>query len=227
MVVVEEEVGGCHPDQVRELSKTLSISIYKKIFSFQGGSSCNTDRCNKITIAVICTVAGIAVIGCVIYVCYRTNSSTGTPAVNNGAFVQNISSNQTLDMKNKSLFQSGTWKSQYCQYGKWHGPHQLSLTFTTNNTQVKGTGCDDVGSFNISGTYSTKTQRLAFEKKYQAGTGNRAENLGHKVIIQLEWNSHTNQFEGKWYVRTAKYSGQDKFTLKRSPQQYSNPNLIV
>lgn len=92
---------------------------------------------------------------------------------------------------------------------------------------VKGSGNDDVGSFTVDGTWSTQTKRLAFKKTYRAGTGNRAENLGHTVIIQLEWNSHTSQFEGKWYVRTAKYNGENKFTLKRSSQQYSNVHLIV
>jgi hypothetical protein len=56
-------------------------------------------------------------------------------------------------------------------------------------------------------------------KNYQAGTGNRAENLGHHVTIQLIWNSDSHQFEGKWYVRTNKYHGEDKFELKFDGRQ--------
>jgi hypothetical protein len=51
--------------------------------------------------------------------------------------------------------------------------------------------------------------------------------LGHTVTIQLYWNPDNNQFEGKWYVQTAKYRGEDKFELKLSNQAHSIINLKV
>ncbi|CAF4295133.1 unnamed protein product, partial [Adineta steineri] len=68
--------------------------------------------------------------------------------------------------------------------------------------------------FTINGIYSHETSRLGLSKKYQLGTGNKTENLGHTVTIQLTWNKTSNQFEGKWYVQTNKYRGNDKFQLK-------------
>ncbi|CAF1106498.1 unnamed protein product [Adineta steineri] len=119
------------------------------------------------------------------------------------------------------MFKSGHWKSQYFQYGKWHGPCRFSLTFDTNSMTVKGTGSDDIGKFTINGIYSHETSRLGLSKKYQLGTGNKTENLGHTVTIQLTWNETNNQFEGKWYVQTNKYHGNDKFQLKFDGQHLS------
>ena len=58
------------------------------------------------------------------------------------------------------------------------------------------------------------TRRIGLTKIYQKGTGNPAENLGHTVTIQFEWNFRKRRFEGKWYVKTNKYSGNNKFRLK-------------
>jgi hypothetical protein len=80
--------------------------------------------------------------------------------------------------------------------------------------KVTGSGADDVGTFIIDGTYSVETHRMDFIKQYQIGTGNRLENLGHQVTIQLTWNAGNHQFEGKWYVTTSTYRGEDKFQLK-------------
>ena len=85
--------------------------------------------------------------------------------------------------------------------------------------KVTGSGSDDIGTFTIDGTYSVKTRRIGLTKKYQVGTGNPSENLGHQVTIQLTWNAQNNQFEGKWYVQTSKYHGEDKFELKFVGQQ--------
>ncbi|CAF1047009.1 unnamed protein product [Adineta steineri] len=120
----------------------------------------------------------------------------------------------TILKSDTSMFKSGYWKSQYFQYGKWHGPCRFSLTFENSSTTVKGTGSDDIGKFTINGVYSHETSRLGLSKKYQLGTGNKTQNLGHTVTIQLTWNKSSNQFEGKWYVRTNKYHGNDKFQLK-------------
>lgn len=168
-----------------------------------------------------------SLIYCACKICSVTNPIAGRPLRSNAAFIKQASSDQKAEMSEKSPFQSGTWNSQYYQYGSWHGPHHLSLTFTDGKMTVNGSGNDDVGSFTVDGNYSTQTNRLALKKTYRAGTGNRAENLGHTVTIQLEWHSQSSQFEGKWYVRTAKYQGENKFRLKRSSQQYANAHVIV
>lgn len=117
---------------------------------------------------------------------------------------------QAIDIK---LFQSGSWESQYFQYKQWYKSYQMDLTFDTLKSEIIGSGVDVVGTFTIEGIYSTQTRRMALTKKYQLGTGNPLENLGHDVTIQLEWNRSTNQFEGKWYVRTRKFKGDGEFKM--------------
>jgi hypothetical protein len=118
-----------------------------------------------------------------------------------------------------NAFQSGIWSSRYFQYKSWHGAYQLSLSFDSQLMKVTGSGSDDVGTFTVDGIYSIKTGRIGLTKTYQAGTGNPLENLGHEVTIQLTWNRQKNQFEGKWYVQTSKYHGENKFELKLYKQQ--------
>lgn len=79
---------------------------------------------------------------------------------------------------------------------------------------VTGGGSDSIGTYTIEGHYSYQTRRIGITKAYQLGTGCSSENLGHSVTIQLEWNVNLSHFEGKWYVRTQKYVGEDKFELK-------------
>lgn len=54
---------------------------------------------------------------------------------------------------------------------------------------------------------------MGLTKTYRLGTGNPVENLGHDVTIQVEWNRYSQQFTGKWYVRTAKYHGSGEFKM--------------
>ncbi len=112
--------------------------------------------------------------------------------------------------------------SHYFHYEKWHGPHIFSLSFDHQELKVTGRGIDDVGTFSIDGIYSLNTRRIGFTKKYQKGKGNLSENIGHTVIIQLEWNLKKRQFDGKWYVRTKKYHGEDRFELK-----FDRPTIVV
>ncbi|CAF1539891.1 unnamed protein product, partial [Rotaria sordida] len=79
---------------------------------------------------------------------------------------------------------------------------------------ITGSGSDDIGTFTIDGIYSVETRRIGLTKTYTRGTGNQLENLGHQVIIQLTWNVQNDQFEGKWYVQTSKYHGENRFELK-------------
>lgn len=140
----------------------------------------------------------------------------------NTAFVHSSKSNGSkYEPSGDTIFRSGIWSSRYHQYQRWHGPHKFSLSFDSQSMKVTGTGSDDVGTFTINGDYSTETRRIGLTKKYQAGTGNRSENLGHGVSIQLAWNTQNNQFEGKWYVQTSKYHGEDKFELKLEQENFS------
>lgn len=120
------------------------------------------------------------------------------------------------------MFKSGTWSSKYYQYRKWHGPFEFSLLFDLPSMKITGLGSDDVGKFTIEGIYSLKTRRIGLIKTYTKRTGNPRENLGHRVTIQLEWNPEKNVFEGKWYVQTRKYHGENKFELK-----YKEPISII
>lgn len=79
---------------------------------------------------------------------------------------------------------------------------------------VNGSGCDDVGEFTIDGTFSDHTQRMGLTKYYKKGTGDPSQNLGHSVDIQVSFNPQWNRFEGRWYVQTKKYHGEDEFELK-------------
>ena len=114
---------------------------------------------------------------------------------------------------NGKIFESGNWTSRYYQYKKWHGPHELSLSFDHQTSTIKGSGTDSIGTYAIDGIFSPHSQRIGLTKTYQLGTGNPIENLGHTVTIQLEWNSVHHQFKGKWYVRTKSFRGEDLFEL--------------
>ncbi len=63
-------------------------------------------------------------------------------------------------------------------------------------------------------------------KVYQLDTGNRTENIGHKVTIQLIRNSAVGQFEGKWRVKTSNYHDENKFELKYEKLQELSANPL-
>ena len=152
--------------------------------------------------------------------CYKR--CKGRPKQQNTTFIHSSKANVSkYEPSESTIFRSGVWSSLYFQHGRWHGPFKLSLSLNPQSMKATGTGSDDVGTFTIDGEYSTETRRFGLTKRYQAGTGNRAENLAHQVIIQLTWNAQTNQFEGKWYVQTSKYHGEDKFEL-RFEQEHSS-----
>ncbi len=142
----------------------------------------------------------------------------------NEIFVNKVdkTSSETKMKDSDNIFLSGHWVSHYFHYEQWHGPHTFSLSFDHQKLKVTGRGIDDVGTFSIDGIYSLNTRRIGLTKKYQEGTGNLLENLGHTVIIQLEWNFEKRQFDGKWYVRTKKYHGEDRFELK-----FDRPTIVV
>jgi hypothetical protein len=156
-------------------------------------------------------------------VCYR-NRCKGRLRQNNSTFTNlTTSRNPRQDAYDTNPFQSGIWSSRYFQYKRWHGPYQFSLSFDPQLMKVTGSGSDDVGIFAIDGIYSDTTRQMDLTKIYQAGTGNPSENLGHQVTIQVTWNAQNNQFEGKWYVHTSKFRGEDKFELKFNRQDEPPP----
>jgi hypothetical protein len=188
-----------------------------------GSGGCLTDQC-KYDGLLIGIVFGV-IIGAILLCCICAGLVVfcrGRPLRTNTTFIKAAAYDDMLETDNKSIFQSGTWTSRYHQYRSWHGPHRLSLTFDVGEMKINGTGSDDVGTFKITGIYSTKTQRVGLTKTYRAGTGNPTQNLGHSVTIQLYWNPSNNQFEGKWYVQTKKYRGEGKFELKNPNQPKSN-----
>lgn len=152
------------------------------------------------------------------------NTRTNKPPVSNETFV-NIVDETSSEMKKEDLnniFQSGQWISFYIQYSKWHGPHTFSMYFDHETLKINGTGTDDVGDFSIDGIYSLKTGRLDLTKVYQKGTGSPYENFGHTVVIQVKWNVKERQFDGKWYVNTRKYCGQDFIKFK-----FNGPTMAI
>lgn len=179
------------------------------------GRSCKGDGCSS-WVVYVSIFGGIAalillIVGIMCYKKHRNNRSVEP----NVMFIKNTPIKHPEDEKyDTSMFKSGYWTSRYFQYGKWHGPHRFFLTFDSFSMKMTGSGSDDVGTFTLEGLYSPQTCRLALTKKYQAGTGNLQENLGHQVTIQLTWNAKSNQFEGKWYVQTSRYNGENKFELK-------------
>ncbi len=177
---------------------------------YRGGRTCTDDACRRES-----TIESYFIIGCIIViviVVFFSQSSTGKPAQSNEIYV-NLPSNE-IDEQDFNQFQSGFWSSRYYQYDTWHGPYQFSLLFDPRTWKVTGNGLDDVGAYAIEGIYSTKTNRIGLTKTYQMGTGDPAQNLGHNVTIQVTWNLSQRQFEGKWFVQTSKYSGENKFELK-------------
>ncbi|CAF1226655.1 unnamed protein product [Rotaria sordida] len=182
------------------------------------GSSCQGSDCRKVGIIVGSVIGGIlgliAVIFLIIFCCRRYR---GRPSESNTSFINKNSTNElnkTYQTYEENYFKNGDWMSRYYQYGQWHGPHLMSLTFDHATGQVTGHGYDDVGKFTIDGTFSEENQRIALNKTYALGTGDPKENSGHAATIQLTWNTIHGQFEGKWFVQTSNYRGEDKFELK-------------
>ncbi|CAF2408197.1 unnamed protein product [Rotaria sp. Silwood2] len=174
---------------------------------------CRTRECDlqDSISAVIGALVGVGVLTCWIVSCYR-RCTRGRPSQVNTDFIREYNlGNRNYE---RDPLETGIWSFRYYQYGKWHGPYRLPLSFDRYLGKVTGEGTDDVGSFIFDGIFSLENLRLALTQKYVEGTGDPNENLGHISTIQLTWNSKNNQFEGKWYVRTSKYSGEGEFELK-------------
>jgi hypothetical protein len=158
---------------------------------------------------------GLICVCCFCYACHQKDK--GEPCQTNETFV--ALNRRDVERGAKELylnnaFQSGTCSCRYYQYGAWHGPHLLSLSFNDADMTIKGSGTDDVGTFTADGIYSKSTRRIGLTEHYQRGTGDPSQNLGHDVAIQVIYNAQRNQFEGKWYVQTHKYHGEGQIEFK-------------
>jgi len=189
------------------------------------GGGCQGENCRQGgLIALACLLVATGVFVLVYLLCY---CNRGRPSKDHAAFV-NSGGSATMPQEQEmhetkrnvsqmeglvtNVFQSGIWTGRYFQYGDWHGPYEMILNFDRQSI-IAGWGTDDVGKFTVKGVYSRQTGRIGLTKTYQAGTGNVLENLGHEVKIQLTKNSRSQKFEGKWYVKTSNYGGEDKFEL--------------
>ncbi|UJR12043.1 hypothetical protein I4U23_016221 [Adineta vaga] len=150
--------------------------------------------------SVVGSIFGLPILCCCcfFFVKHLKYIFTGKNIRTNWIFV-NVAPRRNIDKtENAYIFQLGTWVSRYHQYHEWHKQDYLLLSFDSLKLKVEGKGHDNVGTYTVSGIYSTETQRIGLIKTYQQGTGNPLENLGHSVVIQLLWNSKESQFEGIW-----------------------------
>jgi hypothetical protein len=172
-----------------------------------------------IILIILCSIC----LGCSIRI-YR-QSLRGRPVRSNSSYINSGVAMQ-YDMS-KSVFISGTFESYYYQYNKYHGPSNLQLAFYPEAGYiVHGGGVDDIGTYIITGIYSPRTLRMGLEKRYQIGTGNPSENLGHIVTIQVEWNFPNKQFQGKYYLRTSKHRDENLFIIRFQHPKHSRPYTI-
>ena len=178
------------------------------------GSSCTSDECRRkagiITGSVLGGIFGLLAI--IFTTRWCAKRWQGRPYRSNAEFIDQTSNEASV--YEKDHFENGIWSSRYYQNGRGHGPYSLSLRFDRGMSTVSGEGNDDVGTFTIDGVFSVKSHRMALTKKYQAGTGDSLQNFGHTVTIQVTWNGVNEQFEGKWFIQTARYRDEDKFELK-------------
>jgi hypothetical protein len=213
--------------------KTILIHSYKSLIpgSIDGHGlysssdiSCSSSNCRQQTTIIIGSIlgGGIGIVLLLVGILFYCSRCKGRPAQTNLTFV-NPTNDKTYkhDFCDITLFKSGIWSSRYFQFGMWHDFHHFTLLFNPQTSKISGSGSDNIGIFSMDGTYSLKTKRIGMIKTYQLGTGKRLDNSGYQMIIQVIWNSETRQFEGKWYVRTKKYRGENKFELKFNKYQQS------
>ena len=185
----------------------------------RSGSGCRGPQCRRAGIIAGSVVGGVVgltlIILLIVYCCYRRRnrrSASNLPPINRQDPRHSL---DRSDSTNKNVsFRSGVWSSRYYQYGRWQGPHRMSLQFDPASGQVTGHGRDNVGDFTIDGTFFNEASQLILNKFYELGTGVSKENFGHTAALQLTWNAAHRQFEGKWSVQHGRYRGEDRYELK-------------
>ncbi|CAF2987358.1 unnamed protein product [Rotaria sp. Silwood2] len=184
----------------------------------RSGNSCQGSSCRTAGIIAGSVVGGIFALVAIFFLtlfCYGRFRRRSVDSNTDVVYTTTTDGPSRIYSTNaEDYFKDGDWQSRYHQYGRWHGPHQLSLMFDRATNKVAGHGYDGVGLFTIDGTFSVANQRMSLTKVYESGTGDRTENFGHTVILELTFNVRNGQFEGKWSVRTNHYCDEDKFELK-------------
>ena len=202
---------------------SISVSFVGSGLSGNTGVTCTSAACRQRATLIAGSITGagigLVLVGIIIFACCR--HWKGRPRRSNATFVNTINQRDvTQQLYDVTMFKSGSWYSRYLYYAKWHGPDHCSLSFDQQQSTVTGAGLDDLGAFTMSGIFSARTGRMGLTKTYTPDTV--AYGLAqpkHEITIQLIWNPHTRQFEGKWYVQTNKYRGENRFILKFNPQQ--------
>lgn len=171
--------------------------------------------CDYTFIIFFSTVIVVTIVSTLFLYCCKYHR--GRPFRTNSIYVKSFHKKKTNEqIINENMnFETGKWMSRYVHHRLKYGPHENSLTFNSESSTIIGLGSDDIGKFLIEGIYSIQTNRIAFIKSYQLGTGNRLTNHGQQMIVQLKWMSKRQQFEGKWYVHSTRYHEEGKFELKR------------
>ncbi|CAF0898555.1 unnamed protein product [Adineta steineri] len=224
-------------------SITITTSTTTKIGTTNTTSAGNSTVVNKITITVATTVATTraavtnndghndsgnisiivgSVVGGVVFVIFLVGMigiccclyfCKGSPLRSNKAYVRDGLRAQK-DLGN-AIFQPGALAGYFYKDGAWQGPHDLTLAFYPKaNHTVYGKGIDNLGTFVATGSYSPRTLRMAFEKRYQKGLGDTSQNPGQTMIIQAEWNPNTQSFEGKYYLKGEKHREEQRYMIK-------------
>ena len=159
-----------------------------------------------LVLVCICALCVAAVIGC----CYCIR---GSPFRSNKTYVRT-----GFRMQNEmsdAIFRPGSFSGYYLKDGVWRSSEQLSLTFYPQaNQTLYGKGTDEKGSFIVNGTFSPRTLRMAFDKRYQAGSVDAARNPGAKSTIQVEWNPVALSFEGKYYSNIRGIREEGNYVMK-------------
>ncbi|CAF1350472.1 unnamed protein product [Adineta ricciae] len=192
--------------------------------------SCTDGNCRHHATIIAGSIlgGGVGIIFLLIIFALCWKHCKGRPLKTNPKFIQ--STNQRYSQDNSTddtLFKSGIWSSRHIQDGLWYGFHRLTLTFDPQLCKVTGSGSDNNGVFLLDGVYSLATKRMGLVKTYQMELSKRSEDLKYQMLVQLVWNAKSSQFEGKWYIRTKSYSGENKFQLKFTSQQQSHPCKTV
>ncbi|CAF4426077.1 unnamed protein product, partial [Rotaria sp. Silwood2] len=96
-----------------------------------------------------------------------------------------------------------------------------------NDGNIRGNGDDDVGLFDVTGSYSKYDNHLTLTKQYKCGTGETHDNRGHQVKVDLKWNHQTQRFNGQWAVLKVHPNAELLLSTYPLSQQESNWPLLA
>lgn len=192
-------------------------SIYAA-FSIYLGRNDDSNQGGKIAgIAIGTGIGGILILACCFTLCVSGASFLfcfkSNPFLSNKDYV---SSGLIRHIGNdNSMFQSGLFSNYYVKDGSWYGPYRFSLGFYPNAGHlVRGRGTDNIGMFTVHGIYSPRTRRMGLDKHYQNRIGDANANARHTKTIQVQWNSATQSFEGKYYLKNGEHWEEQKYVIR-------------